>query len=264
MQSRAGNCPHKCSIHWEVPGRGVASTSFPVSSCLLKCKPTFTDNHYNKKFPAAFSLKQKGKNCKCTQSDGTSVLTIHGDCDAPDASNKCFEFYKRLRTNEYTREFGKDTTRIIPHFELFDEPKFDYTTCEENACPNGDCYESVFPSIMEGRSEEEMALLADILKKHKEKGTVDEGAQELIDHLTEEEKIALLGDSEIEEAFEDVQTTADGQLTVAVLRDIYNDKLKGTGISVTHLLHTAGLTEDEHVVDYDEFKRFLKPECPEE
>merc|ERR1711879_418506 len=99
----------------------------------------------------------------------------------------------------------------------------------------------------EGRSEEEVTLLADILKKYKDKGTVDEGAKELIDALTEEEVAQILGedDSELREIFDDVQTQAGGQITVALLRDIYNKKLDGTGVSVPHLLRTANLKEDE-------------------
>merc|ERR1712187_1071863 len=134
---------------------------------------------------------------------------------------------------------------------------------EENACKDGDCLESVFPSSMLGRSEEEISLLVDIFKKYKEKGTVDEGAKELIDHLTKEDVDAILADWELyDDVVKEAETGPSGTLTVGVLRKIYNRKLQGTGVSVPHLLRTAGLTDDEDEVDFAAFKRFLEPECP--
>jgi len=257
---------HKCSIHWEVPGRGVAKTSFAVSSCRLNCKPTFTDNYFTKKFPEALSVVQDGGACQCRQLDNTSVLRMRGDCSASDAQKRCFDDYMRLRTNEYKREFGKEKARIIPHFELMHERTFDYSVCEENACKDGNCVDSMFPSIMEGRSAEEIKVIADILKKYKAKGTLDEGEKELVDHLTKGDIDTILINThdEIDELYDGVVKEATEPLTVKVLREIYQKKLQGTGVSVDHLLHVAGLTDDDGTVDKAAFRRFLEPDCDEE
>jgi len=195
---------------------------------------------------------------------------MSGDCKAADAQTRCFDEYVRLRTNEYVREFGRETTRIVPHFELFHERTFDYSVCEENACADGDCVDSVFPSIMDGRSEEEMKVIADILKKYKEKGSLDQGEKELVDHLTKNDIEAILGteDSitirdEVDDLYDEA-VGASGPLTVAVLREIYQKRLQGTGVSVDHLLKVAGLIHEEDEVDVAGFRRFLEPECGEE
>merc|ERR1711879_10558 len=59
--------------------------------------------------------------------------------------------------------------------------------CEKNACTDGNCVESVMPSTMDGRSEEEIRVLADIIKRFKEKEQLDRDEKDVIDHLTDED-----------------------------------------------------------------------------
>jgi hypothetical protein len=254
------NGPHKCTVQWEVPERGVASVSFPVSSCLIKCKPTFTDNHHDKTFANAFVPEQDGRACKCNQRDGTNVLKFKGSCEQ-EGGKRCWSDYRALRTNSYKREFGKETMSVVRNFHLYAEPTFDYTKCEQDACRDGDCYESDFPSIMQGRSADEMQLLADILRKVAN-GDAEDLAddQKIIDALSTDD-IGQIMFSDILAGLENDGNGNSQELTVAVLREIYQEKLKGTGVSVDRLLKVAKLTDDNQVVDIDAFKRFVKPAC---
>jgi len=273
---------HKCSIAWEVPGRGVAKVSFPVNSCLIQCKVTFSDNNYDNQFQKAFHVEGEGNKCQCLDRGGDQVLRFRGDCEDPKANARCFHDYKVLRTNEYIHEYERETTRVVPHFELYHETTFDYSLCEENACPDGDCVKSEFPSIMHGRSAEEKSVRADIFKRNVESYTLIEDEKAIIDQLNAEDIAEILGKTEDaagtlqgnEEELEEIPDEADdlyaevveeageSPLTVAMLRKIYKKKLRFTAVSVQHLLTVAGLTEDEEAVDLEGFKRFLRPECP--
>jgi hypothetical protein len=255
------NGPHKCTVQWEVPERGVASVSFPVSSCLIKCKPTYTDNHHDKTFANAFVLEQEGRVCKCNQADGTNLLKFIGSCEH-EGAKQCWSDYRALRTDSYKREFEKETTSVVHNFHLYAERTFDYTKCEQDACPNGDCYEGSFPSVMQGRSADEMQLLADILKKVANGDAEDLKGddQKIIDALSTDD----IGQIMFSDILAGLGNDANGnplELTVAVLREIYQAKLKGSGVSVDRLLKVAKLTHDDQIVDIDAFKRFVQPAC---
>lgn len=266
--------------------------SFPVRSCRIQCTVTFADKNHDKQFAQAFHVERKGKSCLCLGRGGETVLKFRhdsGNCDDSMAKARCFHDYKVLRTNEYVREYKRETTRIVRHFELFHERKFDYSMCEENACQGGDCFDSEFPSIMEGRSAEEKNVIADILhkeilKKNMDKDDLTEDEHALIiDQLNAEDIATILGktgdaveilasiseeleeESEPDEAdalyAEVLEEAGESLLTVSMLRKIYKLRLKGTAISAEHLLTVAGLTEDEQVVDFEGFKRFVRPQC---
>jgi len=141
---------------------------------------------------------------------------------------------------------------------------------------------------MEGRSAEEMHIIATILKKAEQDEKLQKDEKELIDALTPEDLEAIKvaedaitnpdaitaedGDAvndedddlvlTPDELYSEVEGEASGPLTVAALRNIYTGKLKGTGVSVEHLLNVADLTDDDQVVDLAAFTRFLQPACP--
>jgi len=256
---QAGNGPHKCIINWEVPERGVASVSFPVSSCRIKCKPTFTDNHYDRVFAAVFALEQDGKTCKCTNNGSGDVIKFFGSCDGAKVQDKCFHDYKVLRTNTYKRDPGRETSYIVRHPELYDEKTFSYTQCEENACKDGNCTSAEFPSIMAGRSADEKKIIADLLKKIARGDGKDLSGDDknLVDAMTSDD----VGEIMYSDIISSLDDSAGGVLTVGKLREIYNEKLISTGISTDHLVAVAGFTDDSEEVDLDGFKRFVQPDC---
>merc|ERR1712187_15568 len=159
----------KCSINWEVPERGIAKVSFPVKSCLLNCKP-FEENRYDKRFADVLKVVQLKRSCKCLQLDGKPLLKMPGQCPA-DAEKKCFEFYKNMRTSTFEKDVaaGRTTATVVRHPNLYDEITFDYSNCEKTpTCASSTdeaCIESFFPSILEGRGQEEKSMIKDIIKK---------------------------------------------------------------------------------------------------
>merc|ERR1712039_609721 len=96
--------------------------------------------------------------------------------------------------------------------------------CEVTACPEGDCIESDFPSLMHGRSVEEIQYLANILKKIAD----GDGAG-----VSNEDRMfadALTSDDIAEVEFNEIISNANQDkderrvptfLTVKVLRGIY-------------------------------------------
>jgi len=171
---------------------------------------------------------------------------------------------------------GRETTTFKRDYQLQHEKTFDYSNCQENACKDGDCVEGSFPSIMEGRGKEEKSMIADIIRKQKETPeSLDIGEQEIVDQLTEGDIIDIMGDEwitttttttttkdAVKDEYDGMVDEANGPLTVAMLREIYKEKLKDTVISVDHLLKVADLTDDDQEVDLDAFRRFVQPECP--
>jgi len=252
------NGPHKCTIAWELPERGVAQVAFPVSSCRIQCKLTFTDNHYDKKFANAFNVEQHGNVCHCSNGDH-DVLKFIGDCgEQKDAQDHCFNDYKILRTDTFEKQPGRESSNVVHHHDQYGEKTFSYNTCEENACPDGDCNVAEFPSIMAGRSDEEKLLVADLLQKiaHGDGDKLTGQEHSLVDALSSDDIAEIM----FTEVLVETGSTS-GVLTVGQLRDIYEVKLKGTGVSVDHLLAVAGFKDDNDEVDLDGFKQFVQPDC---
>jgi len=164
-----------------------------VQSCVVQCRPTFTDNYFDKKFAASLSISEDGAFCQCfNRIDGKRVLKMPGDCHAQSAATTCFEHYKLLRTSDLVRELNRSVPRVIRNYALQHERTFDYGSCEANACMDNDCYEAVFPSIIKGRNAEQMSMIADILKKFNNKsGKLDPIEREFVDGLTEEDVEAI-------------------------------------------------------------------------
>lgn len=260
----------KCTIQWKWtrPGTGqaeqTAQVSFGVSSCRIQCKPTFTDNHYNILFARAFSVEDHGKYCACNAVDGGGhVIKFIGSCgDEEAAKKKCFNDYKILSTDELVEQFDKETLQVQHHPELHSEPAFDYNgiQCQTDGCAgNPDCFESVLPGIMSGRSPEEKKMIGHLMQKIM-RGEIAENqlpgdVQALIGGLTAQDKEEILFTELLPEEYEA------GDLTVGALKLAYTKKLEGTGISVDHLLNVAGLTDLDATLTYEMFNRFLKPDC---
>jgi len=231
-------------------------------------------------FADVMKVESKNGYCKCLQLNGKPLLRMRGKCPA-DAQKQCWRHYKKLRTTTYERQYGKETTLIVNHLDLQRENTFDYSSCEPNACKDGDCTEGIFPSIWEGRSAEEKSLIADVLQKKKDNQGLDSGEEEMIEHLTPEDIMEIMGedaitttttttttaainpvDDEYNAMVDELSSDTDNRpFTVARLRDMYKKKLQGTSISVDHLLTVAGLTDDDEEVDVEAFRRFVQPEC---
>merc|ERR1719446_850227 len=87
-----------------------------------------------------------------------------------------------------------------------------YSSCEPNACKDGDCTEGILPSIWEGRSAEEKSLIADVLQKKKDNQGLDSGEEEMIEHLTPEDIMEIMG--------EDAITTTTTTTTTAAINPV--------------------------------------------
>jgi len=233
---------------------------------------TFTDNSYDKVFPRAFTYYQNKNTCSCKHTSGeeSEVLKFPGDCgEEQDAMNKCWNDYKILSTDSLEEQFGKDTLKIVHHPEMHHETTFHYDNpeCVVDGCKDDpSCFETVLPSLMAGRSNAEKQLIGKLLDKIA-KGEIQESGlaadvQAVVEGLTEEDREDIIYATMLGEEFEA------GELTVRVLKNVYTEKLDGTGVSVDHLLIVAGMdpTTEEGLsqeVTKKMFKKFLEPDCPE-
>lgn len=265
--------PHKCTIVWKYRDQ-VASASFGVKTCKTECLLTNADYNVQATFPRAFKIEQRKKNCVCWGPEDTVLLKFPGQCgDEKAARERCWNDYKILATDTWEAKNGKTTPEIKHHpetyFENHDNFNYGELKCEDqqNECGedlvSGDCFEAVLPSIFAGR---DASLLAEIAKIAKaladgeiKKSDVDRDLRDIIDAMPEKEKNFYALVSPGKEANKDA-------ITVAHLRDAYEDKLEGTGISVDSMLKVAGFdtTSEQGLaqeLNGDDFERFLNPDC---
>lgn len=266
----AADAPHKCTVIWKYRDQ-VASASFGVSRCVTECIGTNNDFNPEAIFKQAFTYKQNGRECECYGPDGAVKLKFHGKC-GKDAAAKCWHDYRSLATDTWEKQINVKTLVIEHHKEQYRLHQFDYKEiqCEVDGCGGKeDCFESKLPSILAGRSADVMHHIGNIIKqigtgeiKH---SALDKDMQNIIDQIGEADKLFYsLGAKDGPN--DGADDGADDDVTVGMLKDAYEDKLAGTGISVDHMLQVAGMDPVnglDQVITSEDFERFLKPSCPE-
>lgn len=247
--SMASGGNSRCIISWTAKGH-TSEVSFGVNSCMIGCRVTNFDNHYDKKFAERLSLKQQDLFCSCRKPGGRELLKLGGACGEDEETKKrCFEQYKMLRTNTFAAAIsGKTATTIVRHPDDYHERTFIYHGCTSNACPHGCRTKLHLPSISDGMGADEKEIVSSIQRKRLNGQTLAKEEKELIEQFSDDDLDEML-----------FANLARGRtLTVQTLRDEYNDAFKAHDVDGNHVLASSDLYEDKQKVDLLAFKRFNK------
>eukprot|EP00928_Gymnodinium_smaydae_P055777 TRINITY_DN3925_c0_g1_i1.p1 TRINITY_DN3925_c0_g1~~TRINITY_DN3925_c0_g1_i1.p1 ORF type:complete len:362 (+),score=81.22 TRINITY_DN3925_c0_g1_i1:77-1087(+) len=161
---------HRCEYTWQ--GKAVSPESkvtFGVPNCVIYCKPATGEYRYNKMFAKYFEGKPVGKKCSCQNTQGEELFKMPGACPK-DVADKCYADYLIQATDEYTEEYNKNSARVVHHSELYHETTFK-SECQENACPDGDCFNVSVPFLEQTHTEREKHIRAKVVKQAAMKGS---------------------------------------------------------------------------------------------
>jgi len=195
---------HKCTIKWPGKGNGEpASVSFGVSSCMIKCKITNSEARPTAMFPPGFQAVAGKKSCSCQTTEGRELFKFPGACgEENEAKTKCFGIYTTMMTDEYQSQFNRETLMVVHNSRLYKDSTYDYTTCENDGCADGDCSEFKLPSLWDTRDAAEKKLLAELIKK-----AATEGGRDLT--VQQQDLLRTLAKGDIENAAEVAKQDAD-------------------------------------------------------
>jgi len=269
--------PHKCTITWTPREGQTASVTFGVSKCRAQCTATNFDGNHDAMFPLTFvkteTVQSFGQRCTCTDATGLQVSFV-GKCgDASADKRKCWKYYKMLSTDRFEKATGRNGGEevIVQHNEPMTRSNtFNYNNpvCEENGLSDDpDSVEGFLPGLSVGRSKEEKHIFAEALIQHEHGEDIAKDVEDIVSALTEEE-IQLLKQGEcalFNEYLNKEVADAEAEnrlLTVRELKVAYEAKLKGTGLSVEHLITVAGWDAEadlDAVLTCPRFATFLKP-----
>lgn len=243
---------HLCIINWTSRG-GPADVSFPVKSCLLNCKVTSFDFHFEKMFAMGIDYEQKSKFCLCkAASNGQELVQYSGTCSA----EQCFKHYLVVRTDRYVYHDAMDLTEghlwkkdskagfsITHRSDWYKESTFEYQ-CTEKACSKGNCaLQATFPSLTEGLSTEEKRALVMLINKDRAGQKLNKIEREAVDRIPLHEQDKVL-----------FETLGDSPVLVRTLREKY----KGENLDLDPVLVASDLLADDQVVELPDFVRFCR------